>query len=134
MRDQPGLERTQFEFRAERLGSALRRLAREVIDERRKVYELRREIAELRSRAGSSQSAIDRPRSASDQKGHAAPPTGRAPVIGIQQRLTELRIQISMAKDRFSGRGEREAAMTVADFGRQVEEILAEIRALGHGV
>jgi hypothetical protein len=40
--------RTDSEFRAERLGSALRGLAAELVDERRKVVELRREIAKLR--------------------------------------------------------------------------------------
>jgi len=38
------LPRTRTEFRAERLGSALRRLAAELVDERRKVAELRRVI------------------------------------------------------------------------------------------
>ena len=44
------LPRTESELRAERLGYALRSLARELVDERQKVSELRREVAELRSR------------------------------------------------------------------------------------
>ena len=39
--DDPTLPRTQPEFRAERLGYALRSLAAELVDERRKVAELR---------------------------------------------------------------------------------------------
>jgi signal transduction histidine kinase len=127
MHDEPCVERTQFEFRAERLGSALRRLAREVIDERRKVSELRREIAELRSRAASTPGAIDPRGSASNQNGRAGPSTRRAPGIGVQQRLTELRTQISMAEERFRARGEREAATTLADFGSQVHEAIEEV-------
>jgi hypothetical protein len=49
-----GRPRTEFEFRAERLGSALRGLAAELVDERRKVVELRREIAQLRSQLASN--------------------------------------------------------------------------------
>ena len=44
------LARTKPEFRAERLGYALRSLAAELVDERRKVAELRREVAEMRAR------------------------------------------------------------------------------------
>jgi hypothetical protein len=40
---------TDPEFRAERLGMALRGLAAELVDERRKVAQLRQEVAELRS-------------------------------------------------------------------------------------
>ena len=48
--DAPDLPRTEPEFRAERLGYALRSLAAELVDERHKVAELRREVAELRAR------------------------------------------------------------------------------------
>ena len=41
------MPRTEPEFRAERLGFALRSLAAELAAERRKVAQLRREIAEL---------------------------------------------------------------------------------------
>lgn len=44
-----GLPRTDPGFRAERLGTALRGLAAELVDERRKVAQLRQEVAELRS-------------------------------------------------------------------------------------
>ena len=44
--------RTESEFRAERLGTALRSLAAELIDERRKVAQLRRELAKVRSQPG----------------------------------------------------------------------------------
>ena len=45
------------ELRAQRLGSALRGLAAELVDERRKVAELRREIAELKARLEGLESA-----------------------------------------------------------------------------
>lgn len=48
--DLPNLPRTEPEFRAERLGHALRSLAADLVDERRKVAELRREVAGLRAR------------------------------------------------------------------------------------
>ncbi len=44
---------TEPEFRAERLGMALRGLAAELVNERRKVARLRREVAQLRSRLAS---------------------------------------------------------------------------------
>lgn len=50
---EPDLPRTGPELRAQRLGSALRNLAAELVDERRKVARLRREIAELTARLGS---------------------------------------------------------------------------------
>jgi hypothetical protein len=53
--DEPDLPRTDSELRAQRLGFALRSLARELVDERRKVAALRREVAELRSRLESLQ-------------------------------------------------------------------------------
>ena len=48
--DAPNLPRTEPEFRAERLGYALRDLAADLVDERRKVTELRREVAQLSAR------------------------------------------------------------------------------------
>ena len=45
----PSLPRTH-EFRAQRLGFALRSLAADLVDERHKVAALRREVAELRAR------------------------------------------------------------------------------------
>jgi hypothetical protein len=44
-----GLPTTDPEFRGERLGTALRGLAAELVDERRKVAQLRQEVAQLRS-------------------------------------------------------------------------------------
>jgi hypothetical protein len=48
--DAPSLPRTERQFRAERLGYALRSLAADLVDERHKVAELRREVAELQAR------------------------------------------------------------------------------------
>ena len=56
---EPELPRTGPELRAQRLGSAMRNLAAELVDERRKVARLRREIAEIRARLGSLQPTQD---------------------------------------------------------------------------
>ena len=48
-----GLPTSEPEFRAERLGMALRGLAAELVNERRKVARLRREVAELQSQLAS---------------------------------------------------------------------------------
>ena len=48
--DAPNLPRTEPEFRAQRLGYALRGLAADLAEERRKVAALRREVAELKAR------------------------------------------------------------------------------------
>jgi hypothetical protein len=48
--DDPATPTTQSEVRAQRLGSALRGLAAELVDERRKVALQRREIADLKAR------------------------------------------------------------------------------------
>ena len=49
----PNLPRTEPEFRAQRLGHALRSLAADLVDERQKVAALRREVAELKARLDS---------------------------------------------------------------------------------
>lgn len=48
--DASNLPRTEPEFRAQRLGHALRSLAADLVDERHKVAALRREVAELKAR------------------------------------------------------------------------------------
>lgn len=48
-KEQLGLPGTDFELRAERLGTALRGLAAQLVDERRRVAELRRENRELKA-------------------------------------------------------------------------------------
>lgn len=48
--DASNLPRTEPEFRAQRLGHALRSLAADLVEERRKVVALRREVAELKAR------------------------------------------------------------------------------------
>jgi hypothetical protein len=53
---------TQSEVRAQRLGSALRGLTAELVDERRKVAQLRREIADLKARLEMFESARPGPR------------------------------------------------------------------------
>ena len=60
--DGPATPTTGSELRAQRLGSALRGLAAELVDERRKVAHLRREIAELRARFEALESARPGPR------------------------------------------------------------------------
>ena len=53
--DAPSLPRTEPEFRAQRLGYALRGLAADLVEERHKVAALRREVTELRARLKSLQ-------------------------------------------------------------------------------
>jgi hypothetical protein len=60
--DDPATPTTQSEVRAQRLGSALRGLAAELVDERRKVAQLRREIADLKARLEALESARPGPR------------------------------------------------------------------------
>jgi hypothetical protein len=58
----PATPPRQSELRAQRLGSALRGLAAELVDERRKVAGLRREIADLKAQLGAVESSrSDRP-------------------------------------------------------------------------
>jgi signal transduction histidine kinase len=156
--------RTEFESRAERLGSALHQLAGDLVAERRKVAALRREIAELSSPRGSPRAADERadgPTRASAAIGGAPPGqrerngrvagNGRvrnvrsydapvrlaiAPDIhdGVQHRLTALRIRLSMAAKTFSGSGDPEAGAAFATFGDQVAEVIDELRAIARGI
>jgi hypothetical protein len=60
--DDPATPTTQSEVRAQRLGSALRGLAAELVDERRKVAQLRREAAALKAQLEGLDSAPPGPR------------------------------------------------------------------------
>ncbi|MDA0167395.1 hypothetical protein OM076_44460 [Solirubrobacter ginsenosidimutans] len=60
--DDPATPTTPSEVRAQRLGSALRGLAAELVDERRKVAQLRREIADLKARLKTLETARPGPR------------------------------------------------------------------------
>lgn len=51
------MSRTDHQLRAQQLGSALRGLAAELVEERRKVAHLRRKVAELRERVEALQQA-----------------------------------------------------------------------------
>src|SRR3954447_24239315 len=53
---------------------------------------------------------------------------------GIQQRLTALRIRLSLAADRFADRDDQDAAATLSEFGDQVEAAIDELREVAHGV
>ena len=58
--DAPDLRRAEGESRAQRLGSALRGLAADVVNERQKVAQLRRSVAELTSRLEAAQATPSR--------------------------------------------------------------------------
>ena len=58
--DAPDLGRAEDESRAQRLGSALRGLAADVVNERQKVAQLRRSVAELTSRLEAAQATPSR--------------------------------------------------------------------------
>ncbi len=53
----PATPPPQSELRAQRLGSALRGLAAELVDERRKVAQLRREVADLKAQIAALESS-----------------------------------------------------------------------------
>src|SRR4051794_38145844 len=53
---------------------------------------------------------------------------------GVQQRLTALRIRLSMAAERFAERDDQDASATLRGFGEQVEEAIDELREIAHGV
>jgi signal transduction histidine kinase len=121
--------RTEFESRAERLGSALHRLAGDLVAERRKVGVLRRELAELSLQR-------DSPPARSLPSSDAAERMAIERDIhdGIQQRLTALRVRLGMAAEDFSGSGDRRAGAAFATFGDEVEEAIDELRAIARGI
>jgi signal transduction histidine kinase len=53
---------------------------------------------------------------------------------GVQQRLTALRIRLSLAAAEFDGRGDRAASAVLTDFGDEVDGAIDELRAFAHGV
>src|SRR6478672_8897944 len=53
---------------------------------------------------------------------------------GVQQRLTALRIRLSLAAERFAERDDQDAAATLTGFGDQVEEAIDELREVAPGV
>src|SRR3954454_12681364 len=53
---------------------------------------------------------------------------------GVQQRLTALRIRLSLAAERFADRDDQDAAATLFGFGDQVEEAIDELREVAHSV
>jgi signal transduction histidine kinase len=53
---------------------------------------------------------------------------------GVQQRLTALRIRLSLAAEQFRERGEQDAGGVLLAFGEQVEEAIEELREVAHGV
>jgi signal transduction histidine kinase len=53
---------------------------------------------------------------------------------GVQQRLTALRIRLSLAAEDFEDRGDQAASAVLNDFGDEVDQAIAELRAFAHGV
>lgn len=53
---------------------------------------------------------------------------------GAQAHLTALRIQLSLAAERFRERGETEASAVLAGFGDEVEHVIDAVRDLAHGL
>ena len=79
--EQRGLPGTEFELRAERLGTALRGLAAQLVDERRKVAELRRENRELKAQLERRQ-----PTGRTNRRRSGRPPTLRGPAAWVTPR------------------------------------------------
>ena len=53
---------------------------------------------------------------------------------GVQQRLTALRIGLSLAAERFGERGETEVGAVLQGFGDDVDHLIDEVRDLAHGI
>jgi signal transduction histidine kinase len=53
---------------------------------------------------------------------------------GVQQRLTALRIRMTMAADHFGALGDHDARTTLLDFGAQVEQAIDELREVARGI
>jgi signal transduction histidine kinase len=53
---------------------------------------------------------------------------------GVQQRLTALRIRLSMAAERFAERDDQDASTTLLAFGDQVQDAIDELREVAHGI
>jgi signal transduction histidine kinase len=53
---------------------------------------------------------------------------------GLQQRLSALRVRLSLAADRFAERGETEATAVLQGFGDDVDLVMDELRDLAHGI
>jgi len=53
---------------------------------------------------------------------------------GVQQRLTALRIGLSLAAERFGERGESEACAVLQGFGDDVDRVVCEVRDLARGI
>jgi len=53
---------------------------------------------------------------------------------GVQQHLTGLRIRLTLAADGFRERGETEAGAVLEGFGRDVDDVIGEVRDLAQGI
>jgi signal transduction histidine kinase len=53
---------------------------------------------------------------------------------GVQQRLTALRIRLSLAVADSEDRGDHAASVLLTDFGDEVDRAIDELRAFAHGV
>lgn len=53
---------------------------------------------------------------------------------GAQQRLTALRIRLSLAAEDFEARGDADATALLDRFGEEVDEAIDELRELVHGI
>lgn len=53
---------------------------------------------------------------------------------GVQQRLTALRIRLALSAERFQANGDTEASAALEGFGDEVDQAIAELRDLAHGI
>jgi signal transduction histidine kinase len=119
VREEITIERDRGEFDAERLSSALRELARDLIDERRRVSQLRRELIELRAEMSMAE---DRFRRRIERDLHD----------GVQQRLVVLAIDLGLAREQLAV-SEGSALAVLQRVKAEVEDIVDELRALCRG-
>ena len=115
--DEPDLRGAEGESRAQRLGSALRGLAADVVSERQKVAELRRNVAELTSRLEAVQATQSRDQAQPAALLGACPPWARwngelerRYTLGVEEELMLLErreLPRSLSRAIASSRGSR---------------------------
>jgi signal transduction histidine kinase len=143
--------------RAVRLGTALGGLTRELAASRREVAALKRENAALRHRGSDGESDLSqvapqrgagpsadfsqadgrggRRRTSDGTAGDAARQRlGQDLHDGVQQRLTAVRIRITLAADSFQTRDDQAASVMLDQIGDELDRAIDEVRAFADGI
>ena len=143
--DEPDLPGAEGESRAQRLGSALRGLAADVVNERQKVTELRRSVAELTSRLEAVQGTQSRDQAQPVAPLEACPPwarwngeLGRRYTLGVEEELMLLErgsSSLAQSSDRVLARLSDELSLRASpETHAGVIELTTGIHTNVHGV